>query len=297
MKTQQKQIIIPLLLVSMLMGCHGKTDDSFLGSGTMETDEVLVSSLLAGKLNSVLFDQGDSVDNQQLLAVVDVEKLEAQVRQNQAVLEEIGANRTVAQRSIEQAGEQLDNLSKTLDRQAALLETGSSSQQIIDDLKSQKAIASSQLQAARDQMKVLDAKKKQIEASLDLLNLQIADSRITSPLQGTVLEKYVEPGEIVSPGSPIAKITSLKDMWLKVYLSESDVDLVTVGGEVKVVLDALPDEPIKGKVVWVSPRSEFTPRNVQTRESRADLVFAVKIEIDNSNSTALIGMPAEVYLK
>lgn len=285
---------VPIMLV--LYGCSGNSQRNFLGSGTLEADEVVVSSLLAGRLDSVSVDEGDSVAAGQLIALLDVQKLEAQLRQNEAALQELRVNHRIARRSVEQAGEQHENLLMTLKRQRSLLESGSTTQQVVDDLSTQEVVARSRLEAARDQLDALEAKQKQLEAAADLIRLQMADGRIATPLAGTAVEKYVEPGENVAPGSPLVKVADLDHMWMKVYLDEKDVSLVTLGTQVRVRVDAMPGKAFEGRVVWISPRAEFTPRNVQTRQARADLVFAVKVEFDNPDHTAMIGMPAEVLL-
>ncbi len=296
MKAQTITGSILAVVLLLICGCGTGVGDEFIGSGTLEADEVIVSSLLAGRVDSVAVSQGDSVEDGELLALINVDKIEAQLRQITAGLEELAVNRSIASRSVEQAEEQFNNLSSTLDRQQKLLESGSSTQQIVDDLSTQQTLAESRLEAARDQLKAIDAKQRQVEASMELIELQIADGAIHSPVAGTVIEKYIDAGENAAPGSPIAKIVNLDEMWIKVYLSEEDVGILTLGSKLTVRVDALPDKPFDGEVSWVSPEAEFTPRNIQTRDARADLVFAVKVKFDNPDHTALIGMPAEVAL-
>ena len=285
------------LFAILLCGCGGESQKDFLGSGTLEAAEVIVSSLLAGRVDSVYLSEGDSVSAGQLLAQLDIRKLQAQLYQSEAALEELIISRRIAHRSVEQAREQHEIFLISLKRQKSLLESGSSTQQVVDDLSTQEVLARSKLEAAQDQLKALEARQKQLEAGIELIHLQIEDGQIISPLSGTVVEKYIETGESAAPGSPVFKIANLDEMWIEVYLDETDVGLVSLGTGVQVRVDALPDKPFEGRVTWVSPSAEFTPRSVQTRQARADLVFAVKVEFENPDHTALIGMPAEVYLK
>jgi HlyD family secretion protein len=183
-----------------------------------------------------------------------------------------------------------------LRRQESLLQDGSSTQQIVDDMKTQEEIARLRTTSARDQLAALDAKEEQLRAALDLIRLQLDDAVVRAPVSGTVIEKYADAGENVPLGGAIVKIADLKRLWIRIYLSEQDVGRVSLGAAVNVRADALPDEAIAGRVSWISPKAEFTPKNVQTRETRADLVFAMKIEFDNPEGQAAIGMPAEVYL-
>ena len=296
MNLQTNYLMILFLSTAMFMGCGAGDKAGFLGSGTLEGDEVIVSSLIAGRLDSIGISEGDRVEAGQLLALIDIDKLLAQLRQTQAALEELEINRRIASRSVDQEKEQYDNVVQTRKRQEHLLETGSSTQQVVDDLRTQESIIKSHLEVARDQLRVIDAKRSQLEAGFELIRLQVADGEIVAPLAGTVIEKYIEAGENVAPGMAIVKIVNLDRMRIKVYLSETDVGLVKIGSPVRILIDALPDEQIEGQVTWISPRAEFTPRNIQTREARADLVFAVKVAFDNPGHKALIGMPADVVL-
>lgn len=288
--------LLSVIIVLVGFGCSNPREKNFLGSGTLEAEEVIVSSLLAGRLDSLWVKEGDSVAEGQVIALLDKEKLEAQVRQSRAVLEEVTVNRRIAQSTVEQAKALYDNLNSTLQRQNHLLQTGSSTQQIVDDLSTQAATAALKWESARDQLLSLAAKEKQIQATLDLLQLQIADASITAPLTGSIIEKYAEAGEVVPPNGPIVKIANLKRLWMKIYLGEKGVGLVALGKKVNIQIDALPRKALEGVVTWISPKAEFTPKNVQTRELRADLVFAVKVEFENADQRAAIGMPADVYL-
>ncbi len=288
--------IFTLLLSLLMAGCNGQNEKNFLGSGTLEAEEILVSSLLSGRVDSLFVREGSTVLAGQVIACLEWDKLEAQRRQSQAVLEELTANRSLTRNAIEQAREVHANLSANLQRQKSLLQSGSSAQQIVDDLTTQEQTAALKWQAAREQLAALDAKEKQITAALDLINLQIRDATITAPRSGTILEKFVDAGEIVLPNGPLVKIANLQSLWIKIYLDEKNVGLVTLGKTVQVRVDAFPGKNLAGKVTWISPKAEFTPKNVQTRELRADLVYAVKVEFDNPDQAAAIGMPADVYL-
>lgn len=288
--------LIAAVLVIIISGCSDKAQKNYLSSGTLEADEVVISSLLAGRLDSLFVEEGDPVQAGQVIAMMDVSKLEAQFRQSQAALEELKVNRRIARRSVEQAEEQHANLLTTLDRQKNLLQSGSSTQQMVDDLATQEALARSRLEAAQDQLNALDAKKEQLNSGIELIRLQISDGIIKAPISGSVIEKYVKEGENLFPATPVIKVADLDRLWVKIYLDEREVGLVSLNSPVDVRVDALPDRRFEGRVSWISSRAEFTPRNVQTRQARADLVFAVKVELKNQDRAAMIGMPAEAYL-
>lgn len=281
----------------LVISCHSNEQRNYLGSGTLEANELIVSTLISGTVSSLEVKEGQFVDQGALIALMDTSKLAAQLRQTRAGLQEIAANRRMALSAVAQAKEQYANLKLNLERQQKLLESGSTTQQIVDDLSTQAATAALRLNAAEDQLSTLDARKEQLNAALDLLNLQLRDAQIRSPISGTVLEKYVETGENLLLNGAIVKLADLKHLWIKIYMGEADLGMVTLGTAVLVRVDAFPDEPFQGRVSWVSPKAEFTPKNVQTRRARADLVFAVKVEFENPEGKAVIGMPADVVLK
>lgn len=160
----------------------------------------------------------------------------------------------------------------------------------------QAELARLRLNAARDQIAALDAKAQQLRAAMDLIQLQMQDAVIRAPISGSILEKYAEAGENIPPVGAIVKIADSKHLWIKVYLSEKDVGLVSLNSMVRVRVDAISGQAFDGRVSWISPKAEFTPKNVQTRQARADLVFAVKVEFENPDQAAAIGMPADVLL-
>ncbi len=297
MKRKSHTCVLLAALGFLLLSCRGGEKQNYLGSGTLEADEIIVSTLVPGTVCAVEVEEGQFVDEGALIAMMDTSKLAAQLRQTRAGLQEIAANRRLAHSSIAQAKEQYDNAKLNLERQRKLLESGSSTQQIVDDLSTQAATAALRLRAAEDQLPVLDAKEEQLNASLDLLNLQMRDAQIRTPISGTVLERYVESGENLLLNGSVAKLADLKHLWIKIYMGEADLGMVAPGTAVMVRVDALPEEVFQGRVSWVSPKAEFTPKNVQTRRARADLVFAVKVAFDNPEGKALIGMPADVYIK
>lgn len=287
----------PCILICMflLSGCRDKLPAGFAGSGTLEATEVMVGSLTSGTILKLTREEGDAVKADELLASIDVEKLVLQKAQLQASLGEIDAGRIAAEAAISQASDNLDNVQIRYKRIKELYSKGSATLQQFDDISTQMNVARSQLTAAKSQMPLLDAKRAQVEANMAVLDRQIADGTVVSPLDGTIVEKYVEPGEIAVQGGSLYKISDLMNLWIKIYVAETDVDQFNLGQEVFVRVDATP-EPFPGKVSWVSPEAEFTPKNVQTKKARAELVYAVKVTLKNKNDVLKIGMPAEVFL-
>jgi len=294
---QSKATPIRLIILSLVLGagCGREKPPGFAGSGTLEATEVTVSAQTAGQVLRLEKDEGDAVSTGDTLAVIDVEKLELQRGQLVASIDEIKANRKPAAEAIKQATENLENLEKTYRRISGLLDKGTATQQQYDDASTRYRLAQSQLESAKAQEKTLDAREATVHASIALLDRQIKDGAVIAPLAGVIVEKYVEAGEVVPVGGAIMKIADTKKFWLKIYVSEQDLGLFQLGGPVHVLVDAR-REPLAGVVSWVSPEAEFTPKNVETKDARAELVYAVKVAIENPPDVLKIGMPAEVHL-
>jgi len=284
------------LLFAALSGCGGKKQAGFAGSGTLEATEVTVAAQTAGQILRLSKDEGDAVAAGDTLAVIDVEKLMLQRRQLLASVDEIRANRRPVAETVRQAADNYENIEKSYRRINALFEQGTATQQQRDDAHTKYQVAESQLESAKAQGATLDAREATVRASIALLDRQIRDGAVIAPLAGVVTEKYVESGEVVPAGGAVFKIADTRRFWIKVYVSERDLGLFSLGSAVQVRVDAHA-EPLAGEVSWVSPQAEFTPKNVETKDARAELVYAVKVSIENPPGALKIGMPAEVHLK
>jgi HlyD family secretion protein len=288
------EICVMLLAILWVAGCQEKLAPNFAGSGTLEATEVTVSALTTGTIFELTRDEGDTVKKQDLLAKIDVEKLVLQQGQLQASLKEIEAGRIAADAEISMASDNFNNVEIRYKRLKELYSRGSATQQQFDDISTQLNVTRSQLTAAKVQQPILDAKQAQVEAALMVLDRQITDGTVLSPLNGVVVEKYVEPGEVVIQGGALYKIADLANFWIKIYIAEPDIGRFKLGLKVEIRVDAYP-EPLMGVVTWTSPEAEFTPKNVQTKQARAELVYAVKVTLVGSPEALKIGMPAEVY--
>ncbi|MFZ5564181.1 MAG: HlyD family secretion protein [Thermodesulfobacteriota bacterium] len=285
-----------LLALVWAAGCGQSHAPGFLGSGTLEATEVVVSAQTGGTVTGLAREEGQKVAAGDLLATIDVEKLELQRAQLAAGLAEVAANRLAADATVAQAAESLANIETQYGRIRELHGRGSATQKQMDDIATQLAVAKNQLAAARAQRPLLDAKKAQIEAGMALADRQIADGRVASPINGTVVEKYMEVGETVLPGGRIYKLADLDRFWVHVYVAAGDLGKITIGQKVDVRADAV-ETPFAGTIAWTSPEAEFTPKNVQTRKARSELVYAVKVILDAGADVLKIGMPVEVYAR
>jgi len=294
MKSQKNQTIAIISL--LLLGCSGnhKTPNP---SGTLEAVETDIAPAIAGRILRVGLRLGDTVTTGDTLLVLDTELIQLQRAQSEAGRLSIAAQRKVVEESIAQAERNRQWLDTTRSRTGALVQQGSATQNQLDELQTRYDVAAHQVAAARDQLQVLAAEEARLETALAVFDRQLEEGVVIAPTNGAVLLRSVEPGEVVQPGSVCLKIADLSALELRVYLAETDLDRVKIGERLKVLIDALPGEPREGEVIWVSPESEFTPKNAQTRDARTQLVYAVKLRVANPDGRLHIGMPAEVEIK
>lgn len=285
------------VLLSLLVHCSKTDDERLFGSGTLEATEVLVRAKSVGDVLAMNVSEGDQVQIGAVIAQIDTEKIVLQKLQILAVLEELELNLQNAHRAVRLAEDQHQNTSKKYIRHKALFEQQSTTQQQLDDVEMALKAATTQLENARTSLQALQAKRKQVQAQLQLLNSQIRDTTVRAPINGIVIGKYVHQGEVVSAGAAIVNLADLENLWIRVYLTTNEVGRISLGSTARIQMDALPEKTFPGKVTWISPKAEFTPKNVQTREARADLVYAVKVEVKNSTGELKIGMPADVWFE
>lgn len=279
----------------LVAGC-GLGDRPANPSGTFEAVEVDVSPLLGGRVLEVRAQEGALVGAGDTLLVLDTELLALQRADAEAGRQSIAAERRIGAAALAQARAQLRWTETEYARAETLVSSGTSPQQALDEITAQRDVARSQVAAATSRISLLDAQEAKLATSLAVLDRQLRDGVVTAPLAGTVVVRAVEPGETATPGRTALRMADLSRLELRVFLEAPDVERVRLGQALPVVVDALPGEERQGVVSWVSSEAEFTPKNVQTRDARAQLVYAVKLRVENPDGRLHLGMPAEVKL-
>ncbi|MFZ5518858.1 MAG: HlyD family secretion protein [Candidatus Zhuqueibacterota bacterium] len=290
--------MVGLLIMSMslILNCEKKNSGVITGSGSLEATEITVRARTAGQVLEMAVNEGSAIEAGSVIAVVDTEKISLQMKQVQAGLSEVDFVIRTADESTVLAEEQLANVRKKYERIKALFGQGSATQQQMDDISTQHNLAETQARQAKSGLRASQMKRLQIEANLDLLESQLRDCSVKSPAVGTVIKKYIEQGETVTPGMAVVDIADLSRMWIKLYITAPELGFVTLNEDATIEVDSFAGRKFTGKVVWISPKAEFTPKNVQTKEARADLVYAVKIELANPDNELKIGMPADIVV-
>jgi HlyD family secretion protein len=357
--------------------------DVISASGRIEVTEVNVSSKLTGRIATLAVDEGTDVKQGQLIATLEGEELQAQLRQARASQQSAEAKLAQARitlrvepitvqsqihqaeaalRSAEervqllQAGPRIQEIEEgranlkqaearveiarlTRDRYRALLTDGAVSTQDFDrtdtDLQAATAAlratkerlgmleegsrledvraaraerdrAAAALDAARaseatirvreQEVRVAEAAVREAQANVNRLETQVAELQVFAPLDATVLTKAMEAGEVVAAGKPVVLLGDLDHPWIKVYVPETSLGKIKLGTAARVFVDSFPQQPFQGMVSWISDQAEFTPKNVQTAEERVNLVYAVKVTIQNAQRKLKAGMPADAEL-
>jgi HlyD family secretion protein len=286
-------IALPAAIL-LLAGCSGRELPN--PSGTFETTVVDVAPLLAGRALVVQPEEGQTVTLGDTLIVLDTELLALQRAETAARGESLAAQRRTAMADLAQAQSRLALTETTLSRTTTLRDQGSATQQQVDNLAAERDVSRSATEAARGRIAAIDAELAHLASSLAVLDRQLRDGVVVAPSSGTVLTRSLEPGEVAAPGRLALRIADLSALKLKVYLEAGDLDRVRLGDTLPVLVDALSGVRLAGRVSRVSDEAEFTPKNAQTRNARAQLVYAVELRVANPDGRLHVGMPAEVVL-
>jgi HlyD family secretion protein len=291
-----KVVVIPTAAALLLLAC-GNRENAPSGSGFIETTEVTYSSQTTGQLEAIYYVEGQSVNVGDTLAMIDTTNVMLRLRQAQAAGEAAATRLQIAAINVKQAANNLELANKEYDRISSLIKTGSANQQQYDQAQTahiQAQLAQQQSQALR---RAASADLSNARAQIALLEKQVSDCFPVAPLNGTIIDKFVEPGELITVNKPLIKIDRLDTVWVKIYLPPRDLTRINLGEHAIVNPEDGRTKPLDGAITWISSEAEFTPKNVQTKEARAGLLYAVKITIPNPDHILKIGMPVFVTIQ
>ncbi|MEZ2415764.1 HlyD family secretion protein [Muriicola sp. E247] len=286
---------IAALLVTTLLSCTGNGNKAD-GYGNFEATETTISAEANGKLLTFNVEEGNVLDKNQLVGVIDTVQLSLKRDQLLASKNTIfsKSRNVLSQREV--LKEQLRVAQNDQNRIGNLVKANAATTKQLDDINGQISIIKEQMKSVESQNAPIVNEVKSIEVQVQQIEDQIEKSVIQNPAKGTVLVKYAEPNEITAFGKPLYKIADLDEMILRVYISENQLANLKVGQEVTVKIDDADSmKSYQGQISWISDSAEFTPKIIQTKEERVNLVYAVKIRVKNDGSLK-IGMPAEMWL-
>ena len=292
---KQIQIIILLFLLTTLLSCNSN-DDKAYGYGNFEATETTISAEANGKILFFNVEEGNVLGENAVVGLVDTIQLSLKRDQLQAAKNTIfsKSRNVLSQRKV--LNEQLSVAQNDQNRIENLVKAKAATTKQLDDVNGQISIIMEQIKSVETQNAPIINEVKSVEVQIQQIEDQIEKSIIKNPVKGTVLVKYAEPNEITAFGKPLYKIADLDNMELRVYISETQLAHLKTGQEVEVKIDdANSMKSYKGTVSWISDSAEFTPKIIQTKEERVNLVYAVKIRVKNDGSLK-IGMPAEMWI-
>jgi HlyD family secretion protein len=286
--------VVVLALVASGCGRRDKPD----AFGNFEATEVVVSSQASGQLLWFAPTEGARLIAGVDVGVVDTSQLALERQQVVAQREAIGARAAEVRRQIDVLEVQRQIAARTYERTRRLFDEQAATAQQLDQAERDYRVLGAQIAAARAQEQSVAKEVASSEARVAQIRDRIDKSRITNPQAGTVLTTYARTGEVVQTGQPLYKIAQLDTLILRAYVTETQLTSVRIGGRVEVRVDRGNGEllTVPGTVTWVSSKAEFTPTPVQTRDERADLVYAIKVQVPNPSGALKIGMPGDLAL-
>ena len=283
-----------LALAVLLISCKGNGDKSD-AYGNFETDETIVSSEVNGQLVTLSADLGDRVKKGELLAMVDTTRLSLQIEQLEAQRKSVNTKKVNVRAQVNVLKQQMRNRKIKQDRIHHLFADKAATRQQVDDVDGQMLVMEKQLLELNTQYISINSDRNVLDAQLAVMKNKWQKCFVESPMSGVVLEKYAEPGEIVSSARAIVKLGDLSELNLRVYVSGAQLPSVKLGQRVQVLIDKdkKRNQSLTGVISWISSEAEFTPKIIQTKEERVKLVYAVKVRVKNDGRLK-IGMPGEV---
>lgn len=284
MKT--KQIIGACAISALLVSCSSATV-SYDASGVFEATEVTVSAEQTGKLLALNVTEGSKVEAGLEVGLIDTVQLYLKARQIGATKLVYSAQMPETQKQIATLKQQLENAQQEQKRFTVLVNEGAANQKVLDDVNSQVAVLQKQLEALQS---TLQNSTKSLAAQMntaDVQQLQVLDQlqkcHISSPISGVVIEKYAQSGEFATTGKPLFKVADISNIYIRAYITADQLTGLKLGQTIKVYADQGKNDrkEYDGTLTWIADKAEFTPKTIQTRDERANLVYAIKVSVKN----------------
>ncbi len=284
--------IIPLIIMIVFTACAKKNEAGHyvgIAEGTVHN----VSSLYGGKLVEIAVDEGDEIKAGQPVALLDTLDMNYKRLEIDAGYDQLAVQKQIYLNMKSQAEKDLAYVDTIEERTKSLLETQSVPQQKYDDVVNMRNKAQTQLLNAKQQLSLISAKKKELDAKLLTLEKRIADSSLNAPTNGIVTSVLFEVEETLPPVAPVVEITELDEIETTIYIPAEELPQTKVGQKMKIMADGV-SQAMTGVVERIGQKAEFTPSQVLTKETRSALVYAVELRIENPDHLIKHGMPLEI---
>ncbi len=287
-----------LLIIAIfgLISCNDSTDKAD-GYGNFEATEITVSSESNGKIIFLNVEEGQELEAQKQVGIIDTLQLYFTKQELFAAKNTVNSKsgNVLSQKSVLAAQLQTARLEQK--RIESMFAENAATKRQVDEINGRVNVILEQMKSVGTQNNPILNDLKSIDVQIEKINDQIKKSKITNPINGVVLNKYAEPGEVTGFGKPLYKIADISEMTLRVFVSETQLPQVKIGQEVSVKIDDAKEmKTYKGTISWIAAQAEFTPKIIQTKEERVNLVYAIKVKVKNDGSLK-IGMPAEMWIK
>ena len=287
--------VVALSVLTASAACGGEPEaDAY---GNFEAEEVVVSAQGNGQLETFTPREGMELARGAVVGLVDTTQLALERAQLSAQSAATLARVTEADRQIAVLEVQRDIARRTYERTRRLVEQEAATAQQLDQAEREYRVYDAQIAAARASRQGVQQQAGSSDARVAQIRDLIAKSRIVNPVAGTVLATFVRAGEIVRPGQPLYRVADLRTLTLRAYITAGQLGAVRIGQAVTVNVDEGSSvRSVPGTVAWIASKAEFTPTQIQTRDERADLVYAIKVSVANASGALKVGMPADITL-
>jgi HlyD family secretion protein len=293
-----KKHLFKSILALFILGTSCNTDkDKPDAYGSFEATEITVSSLASGRIMLFNIEEGQLLDSNQMIGYVDTTDLHLKTKQGNEQKNATGSRKEDLLAQVAVQEQTRDNILVEKKRVVNLLRDGAATQKQLDDINSSLSLIDKQIAAIKIQFRGIDDQMGSTEQQIAQLRESIKNAKIVNPVKGTVLTKFAENNEVTTFGKPLYKIADLREMQLRIYISGAQLPHIKIGDKVEVRYDKdeKTNSTTEGIVSWISQTAEFTPKTIQTKEERVNLVYAVKVRVKNDGSLK-IGMPGEIKL-
>lgn len=287
-----------LIMVSIFYSCNnGK--NNFDASGSFETQEIIISSEATGVIKQFNIEEGQVLKSDEFIGYIDSTQLYLKKKQLEAQIKTVLSAKPDIAKQIAALIEQLKTAEKDQQRFSNLVKAGAGTQKQLDDINAQIEVLKKQIEAQKSVLgttsESITQQTSPLQIQIEQINDQLAKYNLLNPVNGTVLAKYAEANEIGTPGKPLYKIADLSSLFLRAYITGSQLSQIKLNQKVTVLTDDGVDKfkEHDGIINWISDKAEFTPKTIQTKEERANLVYPIKIKVTNDGSLK-IGMYGEV---
>jgi HlyD family secretion protein len=287
------KFLLPFLFI--ILGACRQQEEQADAFGNFEAIEVIVSAESGGQILTFLPVEGDLLKKGQVSVSIDSTQLYLKKLALESGFSSLNSRLHTLDAQLHASRVQLNNLEREQKRLTKLVEGGAATSKQLDDINGQHSLLEAQMAATESQKQAVFAERKTLEVQIRQVEDQLNKCTVRNPIDGTLLSKYREEGEMAAPGQPLYKMARLDELILRAYVTGSQLASVKIGEKVKVRYDTADGlGELSGLISWISSSAEFTPKIIQTREERVNLVYAIKVIVPNDGSLK-IGMPGEVF--